>query len=287
MLLGAHESVAGGMANAIERGRRDGCEAIQVFARPSQQWRARPLELEELSSFRSEHAAVGWPLLSHTSYLINLGSSDPVVLSRSLAALEEEMVRAEELGIDYVVLHPGAHLGVGEAEGLRRVSASLGQVLGRTRGFRTQLLIELTAGQGSCLGCSFSQLGRLLTDTPGGQRLGICFDTCHAHAAGYELTTPEGYDASFAELDREVGLAALKAFHLNDSKTLRGSRVDRHQEIGDGTLGLYPFWRLVNDARFADRPGVLETPSGPDKLPSFARNLARLRALIGAPRPEA
>jgi deoxyribonuclease IV len=287
MLLGAHESVAGGMPNAIARGLRDGCEAIQVFARPSQQWQARPLEVEELSSFRSEHAAVGWPLLSHTSYLINLGSVDPVVLGRSRAALEEEMVRAEELGLDYVVLHPGAHLGAGETEGLRRVALALGDLLARTRGFHARLLIELTAGQGSCLGCSFWHLQALLEQTRGGERLGVCFDTCHAHAAGYDLTGDEGYEATLAELQARVGLDAVKAFHLNDSKTRLGSRVDRHQEIGDGTLGLYPFWRLVNDARFADRPGILETPSGPDKQPSFARNLARLRALIGAPRPAA
>ncbi len=285
MLLGAHESVAGGMPTAIERGRQDGCEAIQIFARPSQQWRARPLDAEELSSFRSEHATVGWPLLSHTSYLINLGAQDPLVLARSRAALEEEMVRAEELGLDYVVLHPGAHLGTGERAGLSRVCANLGELLRRTAGFHVRLLIELTAGQGSCLGCSLPQLQRLLEDTRGGDRLGICFDTCHAHAAGYDLVSDEGYAGVFDELERRLGLSALRAFHLNDSKTLRGSRVDRHQEIGDGTLGLLPFWRLVNDPRFATVPGILETPSGPDKLTSFARNLRRLRALIGAPRP--
>jgi deoxyribonuclease-4 len=285
MKLGAHESVAGGMHTAIERGRQDGCDAIQIFARPSAQWRARPLEREEVSAFRSEHAAVGWPLLSHTSYLINLGSEDPLVLERSRAALEEEMTRAEELGLHHVVLHPGAHLGLGDAEGLDRVSGNLSELLRRTRGFGVQLLIELTAGQGSCLGCRFEHLERLITDTRGGERLGICFDTCHAHAAGYDFTSEEGYDRVFAELDGRVGLAAVKAFHLNDSKTELGSRVDRHQEIGDGTLGLYPFWRLVNDPRFAEVPGILETPSGPDKLPSFARNLRRLRALIGAPRP--
>jgi deoxyribonuclease-4 len=147
------------------------------------------------------------------------------------------------------------------------------------------LLLEITAGQGSCLGCRFEELADMLEAAAGGDRLGICFDTCHALAAGYDLTTDAGYDAVFAEFDRLVGLDRLRAFHLNDSKTPLGSRVDRHQEIGDGYLGLLPFWRLVNDPRFADRPAVLETPSGSDKLPSFARNLQRLRALIGAPRP--
>src|SRR5215213_7579518 len=169
MKLGAHESVAGGMPLAFERGREDGCEAIQVFARPSAQWRARPLEHDELSAFRSEHATLGWPLLSHTSYLINPGSGDPVVLGKSRQALEEEMVRAEELGIDYVVLHPGAHLGVGEDEGLRRVAVTLSDLMDRTRGFRSRLVIELTAGQGSCLGCRFEHLERLLNETRGGE----------------------------------------------------------------------------------------------------------------------
>jgi deoxyribonuclease-4 len=286
MLLGAHESVAGGMPLAFERGREDGCEAIQIFARPSQQWQARPLPPEELSGFRSEHATVGWPLLSHTSYLINLGAQDPLVLARSRAALEEEMVRAEELGLDYVVLHPGAHLGAGERAGLALVCANLGELMRRTRGFHVRLLIELTAGQGSCLGCSLPQLQRLLEGTRGGERLGVCFDTCHAHAAGYDLVSDEGYAGVFEELEGRLGLSSLLAFHLNDSKTPRGSRVDRHQEIGDGTLGLLPFWRLVNDPRFARIPGILETPSGPDKLRSYPRNLRRLRALIDAPRPD-
>src|SRR5436190_4151659 len=210
MLLGAHESVAGGLPTAVARGRQDGCEAIQIFARPSAQWRARPLDREEISAFRSEHAVVGWPLLSHTSYLINVGATDPVILGKSCAALEEELVRAEELGLDYVVLHPGAHLGLGEEQGIARVCATLGQVLGRTRGFRTRLLLELTPGQGSRLGCSFAQLGRMLEGTRGGEALGLCFDTCHAYAAGYDLTTDEGFERAFAELDREVGLPALR-----------------------------------------------------------------------------
>jgi deoxyribonuclease IV len=287
MLLGAHESVAGGAHLAIERGLADGCEAVQIFARPSAQWRARPLEPEEISQFRSEHAAVGWPALSHASYLINPCAADPVTRDRSLQALEEEMIRAEEMGLDFVVLHPGAHLGGGEAQGIADVARSLSTLHERTAGFRARLLLELTAGQGSCLGCRFEDLAGILDATRGGDRLGICFDTCHALAAGYDLTTDEGYDAVFAAFDRLVGLDRLAAFHLNDSKLPLGSRVDRHQEIGDGYLGLLPFWRLVNDRRFTRLPGILETPSGPDKKSSYPRNLARLRALLGAPRPAA
>jgi deoxyribonuclease-4 len=285
MLLGAHESVAGGAALAIERGLADGCQAVQIFARPSAQWRARPFSPEEVSQFRSEHAAVAWPALSHASYLINICATDPVTKERSLDALEDEMLRAEELGLDFVVLHPGAHVGEGEEAGIAAAARTLGALHQRTRGFRVRLLLELTAGQGSCLGCRFEDLARILDASPGGDRMAVCFDTCHALAAGYDLTSDEGYDAVFAELDRTVGLQRLAAFHLNDSKTPLGSRVDRHQEIGDGHLGLLPFWRLVNDPRFAALPGILETPSGPDKKTSFARNLARLRALEGARRP--
>jgi deoxyribonuclease-4 len=285
MLLGAHESVAGGAATAIERGRQDGCEAIQIFARPSAQWRAKPFTPEEVSQFRSEHAAVGWPVMSHASYLINLCAADPTLLQKSRAAMEDELVRAEELGLDFVVVHPGAHVGCGEDEGIAAVARSLSWLHERTRGFRVRLLLEITAGQGSCLGCRFEELARMLEAAAGGDRLGICFDTCHALASGHDLTTDAGYDQVFADFDRTIGLERLRAFHLNDSKTPLGSRVDRHQEIGDGFLGLLPFWRLVNDPRFADRPAVLETPSGADKLTSFARNLRRLRALIGAPRP--
>jgi deoxyribonuclease IV len=285
MLLGAHQSVAGGAFLAIERGRRDGCEAVQIFARPSAQWRAKPMAPEEISQFRSEHAAVGWPALSHASYLINACASDALVRERSIAALEEEMIRGEEMGLDYVVLHPGAHVGCGEDQGIAEAARTFSALQRRTRGFRVRLLLELTAGQGSCLGCRFEDLARIMDATTGGDRMAVCFDTCHALAAGHDLTTDEGYDRVFAAFDRVVGLERLAAFHLNDSKSPLGSRVDRHQEIGDGYLGLLPFWRLVNDPRFARLPGILETPSGPDKLPSFARNLARLRALRGGPRP--
>jgi len=292
MLLGAHESVAdgglvvgSGFALAIQRGREDGCEALQIFARPSSQWRSRPLTDEEVSLFRGEHARVGWPVMSHASYLINLSAADPDFLRKSREALADEMVRAETLGLDFVVLHPGAHMGLGDDDGTAAAAASLSELHERTRGMRVRLLIEITAGQGSCLGCRFEQIEAMLSRARGGDTLGVCFDTCHAHASGYDLSTEEGYDRALEAFDRVLGLDRLRAFHLNDSKTPVGSRVDRHAEIGDGYLGLLPFWRLVNDPRFARTPAVLETPSGPDKLPSYKRNLARLRALIAAPRP--
>jgi len=285
MRLGAHESVAGGSWNAVARGQADGCEALQIFARPSAQWRTRPFAPDEVSMFRSELAAVGWPTMSHGSYLINPCAADATVLSRSRDALTEELLRAEELGLDHVVIHPGAHVGCGEAGGVQAVAATLSEVHRRVPGLRVRLLLELTAGQGSCLGCRFEQLAAILDRTRGAERIGVCFDTCHAHAAGYDLLTDEGYARTFEAFERRLGLSALRAFHLNDSKTPAGSRVDRHQEIGDGFMGLLPFWRLVNDPRFAEVPAILETPSGPDGKTSFARNLVRLRALVGAARP--
>jgi deoxyribonuclease IV len=285
VLLGAHESVAGGLCNAWERGVEDGCEAVQIFARPKATWRAPALLPDDVAAFRRARAAHAWPSLSHTSYLINLGTDDPVVREKSLATLHDEMVRAETLGLDYVVLHPGAHRGAGAAVGIARAAVALSEVMERSRGFHARLLIELTAGQGSCLGCSFDELGQLLEQTKGGDQMGICFDTCHAFSAGYDLSTDAGYDSVWAAFEARLGFAPLRAFHLNDSKTALGSGVDRHEEIGDGTLGLLPFWRLVNDARFAQLPGILETPSDDEKVRSYPRNLARLRALIGAERP--
>ena len=252
MLLGAHESVAGGPHTAIARGRADGCEAIQIFARPSAQWRAKPFLPEEVSLFRSEHATVGWPTLSHASYLINLAAGDPAILDKSRDALADEMFRAEELGLDFVVLHPGAHVGAGVTDGVEAAADSLSELDARTRGMRVRLLLEITAGQGSCLGCRFEEMEAMLARARGGDRIGICFDTCHAHASGYDLSTEEGYDRTFDAFARVIGLDKLRAFHLNDSKTPTGSHVDRHAEIGDGYLGLLPFWRLVNDVRFAE-----------------------------------
>jgi deoxyribonuclease-4 len=286
VLLGAHESVVGGAFTAIARALEDGCETIQIFARPSAQWRARPFAPGEPERFRSERVKLPGPVMSHASYLINLCATDPVILDKSRTALGEELSRADELGLDYVVLHPGAHLGAGERDGIASVAESLAVVHERTRGLRVRLLIEITAGQGSCLGCRFEQVEAILSQAgAAGADVGICFDTCHAHASGYDLSTDDGYDRTFAALERTLGLDRVKAFHLNDSKSPTGSRVDRHAEIGDGYLGLLPFWRLVNDPRFARIPGVLETPSGQDRQPSFKRNLERLRALIGAPKP--
>jgi deoxyribonuclease-4 len=199
-------------------------------------------------------------VFSHTSYLINLASPDAELRARSLDALTGEVLRCETLGLVGAVLHPGAHMGGGEDAGLRRVARGLGELHRRLPGFRARVLLENTAGQGTGLGSDFAHLGRLLAETHQGDRLGVCLDTCHALAAGYDLGTREGYERTFRALEREVGLDRLLAFHLNDSRRGLGSRVDRHAHIGEGELGLEPFGWLVNDARFQGIPAASELP---------------------------
>jgi deoxyribonuclease-4 len=278
VILGAHESVAGGLEKAFARGRADGCRALQIFTSSSRQWAARELPPDEVAAFRREASASRWPVLSHASYLINLGTADRTLRDKSVAALRIELERAEALGLDYVVLHPGTDGGGGEAAGLVRVAECLSEVHLQTRGARARILLELTAGQGSCLGHRFEHLRTLLEVTDGGDRLGVCFDTCHAVAAGYDLAGD--YQGVWRAFDRIVGLSRLCAFHLNDSKKGLGCRVDRHHHPGEGSLGLATFRRLVRDRRFAGLPGILETPPLPGGEPSFRRNLERLRALL-------
>ena len=274
MLIGAHESTAGGLHTALSRAEADGCEAVQIFTGYNTRWAPRPLAHEEASLFRSETARLpGLPLLSHCCYLINLASPDEALWRRSIAALVDELLRCETLGIAGAVLHPGSHMGLGERVGLGRVARALGEVHRRSAGIAARVLLENTAGQGSNLGHRFEELGWLLRHTPTGERLGLCIDTCHAVAAGYDPL------ALVDELERTVGLARVEAFHLNDSRRPRGSRVDRHTHIGEGEIGLAPFARLVNDPRLDRVPGVVETPPEPDGSPSFARNIRALKAL--------
>jgi deoxyribonuclease IV len=281
MLIGAHESVAGGLHTAFARGEADGCEAMQLWTGYNTRWAPRVIDDEDASRFCSEAAHLGWPLLSHASYLINLASPDPALHRRSLEALLLELERCESLGIAGVVLHPGSHVGAGEAGGIRRVGRALAELHRRTPGFAVRVLLENTAGQGHTLGHAFAQLGRIIAATwhqP--ERLGVCIDTCHAFAAGYDLRDAAGYDAALAELAAALGgLERVQAFHLNDSRKGPGSRVDRHASIGEGQLGTAPFVRLVNDPRFAAVPAVVETPAEPDGSSSFARNIRTLKGL--------
>ena len=280
--LGAHMSVAGGLDRALIRGQAVGCDAIQIFSKNSNQWKAAPLSASEIDRFKQTRAETGvFPAMVHTSYLINLCSPHDADWQKSTDALCVEMERAEALAIPYAVLHPGAHLGTGTEAGVRRAAEAMNAVHARTAGFQTKILIELTAGQGTCVGHRFEEVGMLLRQIERSEQVGVCFDTCHVFAAGYDLRTAEGYDAVMAELDRAVGLDRVWAFHLNDCKKDLGCRVDRHEHIGEGKMGEAPFAALLNDHRFIGLPMVLETPKGPDGREDV-ENLARLRRLVAA-----
>jgi deoxyribonuclease-4 len=280
MHLGAHMSIAGGVDKAILRGHEVGCDTIQIFTRSPRQWRPRVLKDEEILRFqqRREETKVD-PVIAHDCYLINLGSPDEDLWQKSLLVLIEELAHCEALSIPSLVIHPGSHVGTGEEAGLRRIAHALDRARSRTVGYGVEVLLEITAGQGTNLGYSLGQLAHLLELVADDSWLGICFDTCHAFAAGYELRNLEGHEATFQELDELIGLQRLKCIHLNDSKGDLGSRLDRHEHIGQGFLGLEPFRILLNDERFQELPMVLETPKGPD-YKEDKESLRVLRSLI-------
>jgi deoxyribonuclease-4 len=280
MRLGAHMSIAGGVDKAILRGHEIGCDTVQIFTRSPRQWRPRVLKDVEILRFQQsrEETEVD-PVIAHDCYLINLGSPDEELWQKSLRVLIEELRHCVALGMPYLVIHPGSHVGTGEEAGLRRIAQALDQARNQTEGYSADVLLEITAGQGTNLGYSFGQLTHLLELVADDSWLGICFDTCHAFAAGYELRSPEGYEAALQELDELIGLQRLKCIHLNDSKGDLGSRLDRHEHIGRGALGLEPFRMLLNEERFQELPMVLETPKGPD-LKQDKENLKVLRSLI-------
>lgn len=287
--LGAHLSIAGGLPRAVDRAVASGCEALQIFTKSTGQWRARVLPADEIARFRARVEEAGiHPVIAHNSYLINIAAASPVLRSQSIASLGEELDRAEALGLAGLVMHPGSHTTGTPEEGLRLIADGLRALLNaRPRG-RTMILLEHTAGQGSNLGHRFEHLAEIIDRLDGSPRLGVCLDTCHLLTAGYDLCTPRGYRATFREFDRIVGLERIKAFHLNDSKKPCGSRVDRHEHIGKGCLGLEPFRMLLNDRRFAKLPMLLETPKletpesqrRSDVDPWDARNLRTLRRLL-------
>ncbi|HSG28417.1 MAG TPA: deoxyribonuclease IV [Candidatus Krumholzibacterium sp.] len=279
MNLGAHMSIAGGVPLALERGMSAGCNAVQLFVKSSSQWRARPLSDAETARFR-ELAARFRPgfVIGHSSYLINIASPEAGLLEKSRDALVIELDRCEALGIPWLVLHPGSHRGAGVEEGLRTVAASLDEVFGRTEGHSVGILLEMTSGSGNTMGRSFEELAAMRDLAYCRERIGFCFDTCHAFAAGYDITTRKKYDAVFRAFDEVIGLERLKAFHLNDSKTPAGSGRDRHENIGKGFIGVKPFGFLMNDRRFREVPMILETPKGPD-LKEDIETLALLRSL--------
>lgn len=277
-LLGAHMSIVGGFTTAIHQAAAHGCPTVQLFTKAPSQWTGKPIEQEQADAFREAmtlhkvNLAVG-----HNSYLINLASPDDTLYERSLNALADEIHRANQLGLRYLVMHPGAHVGAGEQAGLNRIVRGLDTLRNRCPS-RTTLLLENTAGQGTCIGHRFEHLADILAQVRDASWLGVCFDTCHAFAAGYGLSSAEEYDATMGELDRVVGLSRVQVFHINDSVKGRGSRVDRHAGLGRGQIGLEAFKLLMGDNRFADRPFVLETPKQEgDQTDMDAINLAILR----------
>jgi deoxyribonuclease-4 len=287
--LGAHLSIGGGLDRAVDRAQASGCAALQIFTKSVGQWRARPLAAAEVARFRARVAESGIrPVLAHNSYLINIAAASPELRAQSMAALAEEIDRAELLGLDGLVMHPGSYTTGTEAGGIDLIADALRQLLAARPSGRTRILLEHTAGQGTNLGHRFEHLAAILDRLDRSPRVGVCLDTCHLIAAGYDIVSERGYRATFREFDRLVGLDRLQAFHLNDSKRPCGSRVDRHEHIGKGCLGLEPFRRLLNDRRFGGLPMLLETPKldtpaskrRSDRDPWDARNLQTLRKLL-------
>ncbi|HZZ70857.1 MAG TPA: deoxyribonuclease IV [Pirellulales bacterium] len=288
-ILGAHMSIAGGYHKALESAGALAMGTCQIFTKNNNQWRAKPISDEEADRFKAalKTHAIAHPL-SHDSYLINLAAPDPELWKRSIDAFIVELQRAEQLAIPYVVAHPGAYTTTSEAAGLKRIALALDEVHAQTPRLAAQCLLELTAGQGSNLGWRFEHMATILDLVNDPDRLGLCFDTCHVFAAGYPLALKKDYQRTMKELDQVVGLSRIKAFHLNDSKKELGSRVDRHEHIGQGKLGLEAFRNLLNDRRFKKTPMYLETPKGPhtDETTGIeedwdATNLRVLRNLVG------
>jgi deoxyribonuclease IV len=277
-------SIAGGYYRAVEAAASFGMDCVQIFTKNNNQWRAKPLTDDDVKRFQDalEETGVRSPC-AHSSYLINLGSPNPELWRKSLDSFVVELERAERLGLLGLVIHPGSFVDSSEERGLQQIVRALDEALKQTQGFRVEVWLETTAGQGTNLGWRFEHLQWLIQHAASAERIGVCVDTCHLFAAGYPLRKPDEYAATMQQLDATVGVDRVRAFHLNDSKRELGSRVDRHEHIGEGKLGREPFRHLLNDPRFADRPMYLETPKGvreQDGKEWDAVNLAKLRRLI-------
>ncbi len=280
LILGAHFSIAGGLHNALLEARRFRCRCAQLFVANQRQWRRPELVDAQVARFMDvRRAAELKPLVAHSSYLINLAAADPVTRKRSLHALRDEYARCRRLGIEFLIIHPGAHMGQGESRGMRKIASALDRVVAAEGEAGPVILLETTAGQGTSLGRTFAQLKRIMELSRYRHRLAVCMDTCHVFAAGYDIRDETSLDRTMASLDREIGLEQLKAIHVNDSKAELGSRVDRHEHLGKGKIGAGGFRALVRYKRLRGIPLILETPKGisPGGRAMDALNLARLR----------
>ena len=294
--LGAHLSIAGGLPRAVDRAEASGCQALQIFTKSAGQWRARELPPEEIALFRRRVRQTKIrPVVAHNSYLINLAAADATLRRRSIDSLRDELDRAEALGLDGLVMHPGSYTSGTEKGGLQLIADGLAEILASRPDGKTRILLEHTAGQGTNLGHRFEHLAEIIDLLGGSPRLGVCLDTCHLLVAGYDICSEHGYQDTFRQFGAIVGFSRLKAFHMNDSKKPCMSRVDRHEHIGKGCLGLAPFRRIVNHPRFAKLPMLLETPKVDttqsrrlsDIDPLDRMNLDVLRRLIQSPKTSA
>jgi deoxyribonuclease IV len=278
MRLGAHMSISGGVEKAVGRGQEVGCEAMQIFTKNSNQWKAKPLMPTEVAAFRNACQAAGiGPVIAHSAYLINLAAADEALYEKSIQACLDELQRCELLGLPYLVIHPGAHMGIGEAQGLERICAAIDRIHRETPKMQAGITLEVTAGQGTALASKFEHFATMLEQVAEPERLGFCLDTCHLLAAGYDFRTRQGYAQMMKAWEDLVGIERIRVIHLNDSKKDLGSRVDRHEHIGQGYIGPQGFELLLNDHRLAGLPMVLETPKDDN---ADVRNLAMLRSLI-------
>jgi deoxyribonuclease-4 len=279
-LLGAHLSTKGGLCSVFERATAVNASAVALFAKNASQWKGKELTAEECAAFAAQRTVR--PMLTHASYLINLATTNEEFHRKSIAAMIDELDRAERLGIHAVVLHPGAHLGAGSEAAIDQIARSFDVIHAAIPHHRVVTLLETAAGQGSCVGCTFEELGQMMARVDDPRRLGVCIDTCHVFAAGYDIRTRRGYARMMDEVEEHVGFDNVGAFHLNDSKKPLGSRVDRHEHIGDGEIGLEAFRLILNDPRFTRIPKVIETPK-PTETEADVRNLRTLRSLIARP----
>jgi len=280
---GAHMSIAGGMYRAFEAGQKAGCDCMQVFVKNQRRWGGKPLTDQEIAQWNKAGRQSGIkPVVAHATYLINLGTADATLWEKSVSALVDELTRCESLSIRHLVLHPGSHKDQTFDKGLVNIVKGIDETHRRTAGLKAGLLLETTAGQGSSIGYLFEHLASIIDRAKDGNRLGVCVDTCHIFAAGYPLSKPAEYESSLQQLEDVIGLKLVKCVHLNDSKNDLGSRVDRHEHIGRGRIGLDGFRNLLNDSRFDSVPLILETPKGTDaRGRDFdVLNLKKLRSLI-------
>ncbi len=280
ILLGAHMSIGGGVYTAVDRATSIGCTALQVFTKNNNQWSAKPLTEKEIEQYKTKIAAAAiTPVVAHDSYLINLCAVKPDLLEKSRTAFVDELTRCEQLGIQLLNFHPGAHGGVGDEDGIKRIIESLNIAHERTKGFKVLSVVEATAGQGTAVGYKFEHLEKIVRAVDEPNRMAVCIDTCHIFAAGYDIRTEEGYTATFKEFDDIVGLNRLAVFHCNDSKKGFGSHIDRHEHIGKGMIGVEGFSLLMNDTRFSNVPKILETPKSGD-LHEDVENMRVLKGLM-------